>query len=380
MLPFNEDFSTISSQLDEMFRKYFQCNDLEQQGKILASICSLGPLSYEFNLDYLQSQKFIDSIMSCKDYLTNRCLYQTYSDFIENKDYHGKVFSNCFQYLNRYFENNWKPSHLYSFSSMDIVHDEDLHLLYDFFNTKAPYLRKTYDDLVACHNLYSSYHLLNDQCLIYFNLYTKSPLIFLTEQPKNLAGLNDLVHELGHAFDFEMNFKDSSFEESFHHLFFNVLGETMSIYHSQQFLEFLLEDKKYKDDAIFLLKNFFHDNIKLLWESYVLTLPSKKSMLKNITHIQSLNVLETELVFQKKLTKNSISFYDRFVNLNMQPVYTYGFLFANYLLEHPEDFPKFRTLEHQDFTVSTLESMAITSDKLVKSLVKRTNTIFNKYI
>ena len=174
--------------------------------------------------------------------------------------------------------------------------------------------------------------------------------------------------------------KDSSFEESFHHLFFNVLGETMSIYHSQQFLEFLLEDKKYKDDAIFLLKNFFHDNIKLLWESYVLTLPSKKSMLKNITHIQSLNVLETELVFQKKLTKNSISFYDRFVNLNMQPVYTYGFLFANYLLEHPEDFPKFRTLEQQDFTVSTLESMAITSDKLVKSLVKRTNTIFNKYI
>ena len=195
-----------------------------------------------------------------------------------------------------------------------------------------------------------------------------------------INSLYTLVHELGHAFDFEMNFKDSSFEESFRHLFFNVLGETMSIYHSQQFLEFLLEDKKYKDDAIFLLKNFFDDNIKLLWESYVLTLPSKKSMLKNITHIQSLNVLETELVFQKKLTKNSISFYDRFVNLNMQPVYTYGFLFANYLLEHPEDFPKFRTLEQQDFTVSTLESMAITSDKLVKSLVKRTNTIFNKYI
>ena len=64
----------------------------------------------------------------------------------------------------------------------------------------------------------------------------------------------------------------------------------------------------------------------------------------------------------------------------MQPVYTYGFLFANYLLEHPEDFPKFRTLEQQDFTVSTLESMGITNDKLVKSLVKRTNTIFNKYI
>ena len=137
-----------------------------------------------------------------------------------------------------------------------------------------------------------------------------------------------------------------------------------------------------QDDALLAMASLYDNRLSYMWDSFVLSSLPRDALEKIYGIPVELSRMEDELFRLGILSEGAMSYddSDRLIDVDISTMYGYGFLISNYLLEHPDIFPKFMQLRNQEFSPEVLGDMGMTPDTLTKSLVRRSERIFGKYL
>ena len=238
-----------------------------------------------------------------------------------------------------------------------------------------------YHGIISSGNLYS---LGEDdwlrEGLSIFNLVQKKANVFVSSFNPSFKELSIVPHELGHVEEFNYFLEHYSIMDTLRYFSSGFLSEVVSTYYEQLFLEFYMNHGNRRDDAVLAMINHFQKGINDIWDSYILaSLPKKKLEEIRNTNVE-LNSTEIELIDLGILSPSFLSEEDRIIGVDISPVYAYGFLLANYFLEYPKSYALFNEKKNQSFSPEFLESVGITTESLSKTLIKRSEHLFGKYL
>lgn len=365
MLPLSGDFSQLLKHVNSLLTLYDDSMSKEDKLKIITSCYALELFLTEKETDQLKNKELFDWMMRVGDILYDSLCYYNCYHFIKNKKTHEFLLQDSYSLLDSSFE---KVCNLPVFSHLldkpEEKDDSDISILFQFFHDKAPELGKIYKDILVKHNLFR-FPFYNDNLqffdgLHYIDYWNQSSIVFLKSNFNQLHLFTSLVHELGHVYNFQGSYQNISFHQQWKSCCGGLFSEVYSIYYEQMFLEYCARNAENKDVALLNLISYYDSYINFLDDTIRLSQVRDQAILYSVKD----DYVEEDLLLN---------------DFTCSPIYGYGFLFANYLLEHPEDFSKFLEVEHEDFNYNALAKNGFSKDNLTKSLVKRFEKNFDKY-
>ena len=389
MLDINPDHSDLIRQMEEV-RTLFSKNDTTYDERLAGYTTYFGLVeSYEL----LTGHDFMDENFSSffekegSDYFLQKDKGRFYN-FLQHKGFHTRTMFQAYQqadmFLQSFYDSPYAERLLKEKVRPIDTDDEDKKMLYTYFEACAPHLRELYEKVSQCGNLYSS-----DFCgrgyqvgLTAFNFLRENSNVFLPSQNDFFQQLTAVPHEFGHVYDFSDSISKFSNEDVLSLVSSSCFSEVLSIYYEQQFIDFYLEHGNRHNDALLTIASLYDNRLSCMWDSFVLASLPEEFLEKIYGVPVELFKVENKLSFLGILSEEAMSYdnFDRLIDVDLSSMYAYGFLISSYLLEHPADFPKFMQIRNREFSPITLEEMGMTSDTLTKSLVKRSERIFGKYL
>lgn len=365
MLPLSGDFSQLVNHVNSLLTLYDDSMSKEDKLKIITSCYALEIFLTEKEAGQLKNKELFDWMIRVGNILYDSLCYYNCYHFIKNKKTHEFLLQDAYSCLDESFD---KVCKLPTFSRLLKLpcekDDSDISILFQFFHDKAPELEKIYKDVLAQHKLFR-FPFFNDNLQFfegvhYMDYWNQSSYVFLKPNFNQLYQFTSLVHELGHAYNSKKTYQNMPFYQQWRSCCGGLFSEVFSIYYEQMFLEYCASNAENKDVALLNLISYYDSYINFLDDTIRLSQVRDQAILYSVKD----DYVEEEFLLN---------------DFTCSPIYGYGFLFANYLLEHPEEFPKFLKFEHKDFNYDTLVKNGFTKDNLTKSLVKRFEKNFDKY-
>lgn len=389
MLDVNIDNSDLIRQMEEV-KTLFSKKDTTYDERIAGYVTYFGLVeSYELltGHDFLDESFFSFFEKEGSDYFLQRGKAQLHN-FLQHKGFHTRTMFQAYQQADMFVQSFYDS--LYAertFEEKRYLRDidyEDKKMLYAYFEACAPHLRELYEEVSHRGNIYSTdfsgrgYQ----NGLTVFNFLRESSNVFLPFPCVSFQQLTAVPHEFGHVYDFSDAISQFSIEDIFSLFSSSCFAEVLSIYYEQQFIDFYLDYGNCQDDALLAMAALYDNRLSCMWDSFVLSSLPRESLEKNYGVPVELFKVENELSFLGILSEEAMSYDDanRLIDVDLSIMYAYGFLISSYLLEHPNDFSKFMQMRNKDFSPELLNDMGMTSDTLVKSLVKRSERVFGKYL
>lgn len=389
MLDINTDGSDLIRQMEEV-RTLFSRDDTTFDERTAGYTTYFGLVeSYEL----LTGHDFSDENFSSSfeeegsDYLFQRDKKQ-HQNFLNQKSFHTRLMFQTYQQADMFLQSFYDSLYAERLQEKAILpidmYYEDRRLLYDYFEACAPHLRELYEEVSQRGNLYSS-----DFCggsyragLTAFNVLRESSNVFLPPRCDSFQQLTAAPHEFGHVYDFSDAVSKFSNQDVLSLVSSSCFSEVLSIYYEQQFIDFYLEYGDRQDDALLTMASLYDNRLSYMWDSFVLSSLPRDALEKIYGIPVELSRMEDGLFRLGILSEEAMSYddSDRLIDVDISTMYGYGFLISNYLLEHPDIFPKFMQLRNQEFSPEVLGDMGMTPDTLTKSLVKRSEKIYGKYL
>ena len=338
MLPINYDYSDLVEQLCYAGRQFSKCRTKEE--RFLVYETYLGLIDSYFSVtekEFCNKKLYRSFTKEGENFFLEVCA-SNFNTFIENKEFHTNLMLSCYEQLDSFFQEFCESSYCGCLEKKKIFPineetDEDSYLLMNFFNEKVPKLCSLYHGIISSGNLYS---LGEDdwlrEGLSIFNLVQKKANVFVSSFNPSFKELSIVPHELGHVEEFNYFLEHYSIMDTLRYFSSGFLSEVVSTYYEQLFLEFYMN----------------HGNIELI----------------------DLGILSPSFLSEE----------DRIIGVDISPVYAYGFLLANYFLEYPKSYALFNEKKNQSFSPEFLESVGITTESLSKTLIKRSEHLFGKYL
>lgn len=386
MLPINYDYSDLVEQLCYAGRQFSKCRTKEE--RFLVYETYLGLIDSYFSVtekEFCNKKLYRSFTKEGENFFLEVCA-SNFNTFIENKEFHTNLMLSCYEQLDSFFQEFCESSYCGCLEKKKIFPineetNEDSYLLMKFFNEKVPELSSLYHEIISLGNLYS---LGEDdwlrEGLSIFNLVQKKANVFVSSFNPSFKELSIVPHELGHVEEFNYFLEHYSIMDTLRYFSSGFLSEVVSTYYEQLFLEFYMNHGNRRDDAVLAMINHFQKGINDIWDSYILaSLPKKKLEEIRNTNVE-LNSTEIELIDLGILSPSFLSEEDRIIGVDISPVYAYGFLLANYFLEYPKSYALFNEKKNQSFSPEFLESVGITTESLSKTLIKRSEHLFGKYL
>lgn len=386
MLPINYDYSDLAKQLCDVGKQFSKCKTVEE--RFLVYETYLGLVDSYFTVtgkEYCNKKLYRSFMKEGKDFFLE--IYASnFNNFLVNKDFHANLMLSCYESLDSFFQDFCESSYCGRLEKKKIPPineetNEDCSLLMKFFHEKAPELYPLYQMVIDSGNLYavSEDDWLREGLSI-FNLVQKKTNVFVSPSNPSFKELSIAPHELGHVEEFYHFLNYYPIMDTLQYFASGCLSEVVSTYYEQLFLEFYINHGNRRDDAILAMADCFERGLNDVWNSYVLALLPQKSLEEIKDANVELSSTETELMELGLLSPSCLSEEDRIISVGISPIYAYGFLLANYFLEHPDSYTLFQEKKNQSFSPEFLESLGITTESLSKTLVKRGERLFDKYL
>ena len=388
----------LNTNYDDLFQ---QVRDIE---KFILSCdnsidCTISYYSYQSILEMLgelTGRSFPyskDVIKQCEKYQVSSCDDQLIemrdSNFIENKDYHlaflCSAYFECSSIINKVFNHpdvDWLMAK--SIPDLDIVHNQDRNLVLNFFQNENKLLLQYYLEMEAMRNFYlcpkSDFFDIRGGLTVFNPVCNCCNLFFKSSYP-NFTSLQAVPHEMGHVIDFYDYRERFSLQSQGLMTLQGIYGEVISSYYEQKFLEYYLEHGNRLDDVTLSLLLYFDQRLQYLWDVLVVTMMEEQDIRYIMNHSVYLNDCHEILVENGHLTcMPELDDEGRILFLDDALEYGYGFVLANYFLDYPDIYQKFLNIRSGDFDARKLESIGVTSSEVSRSLVKRTEKIFGRYL
>lgn len=387
MLDINTDNSDLIRQMEEV-KTLFSRNYTTYDERLAGYGTYFGLVeSYELltGHDFMDENFFSFFEKEGSDYFLQNGKVQLHN-FLQYKGFHTRTMFQAYQQADMFLQSFYDSPYverLLEEHPMDTDY-EDKKMLYAYFEACAPHLQELYEEVSQRGNLYSidaSGRSLQDG-LTAFNFLRKNSNVFLPPQNDTFQQLTATPHEFGHVYDFFDATSKCSIEDVLPLFSSSCFSEVLSIYYEQQFIDFYLEHGNHQDEALLAMAALYDNRLSCMWDSFVLSSLPRESLEKIYGVPAELFKVENELAFLGVLSEEAMSYdgSDRLIDVDLSTMYAYGFLISSYLLEHPDDFPKFMQMRSQEFSPDFLEEMGMTPDSMTKSLVKRSERVFGKYL
>ena len=195
-----QDSYLIQNKLESAERRLKKCNTLEEK---------IAMINYILGISETYS-KHLSSVSMSDLYLYSMVLHENkekyINNFVSNNDKHFDYFSNVTKAMENDFTllfNYAIHNHYNGFYENSFSKDDVLYLLESFF--KEYELDSFFHDLYKNHNIhFVSSDVLTDSHLGFalYNPVRKNTELFMKSYPKTTFDMAVMVHELGHAFDF----------------------------------------------------------------------------------------------------------------------------------------------------------------------------------
>ena len=310
-------------------------------------------------------------------------------NFLENRSYHVDMMLESYfsvskivsLFCNSKYSNELDNSYI---PTIDIRKDEDQELLLEFFQNEAPHLLSYYEELLEDGDFFN---LPNNEFfdkrggVTVFNSIDNKANVFIESVYDTMDTLAVLPHELGHVSDFLDYRKRFSEKDQQLMIYRGIYGEVISTLYEQKFLEYYLENGKHKEDSLLGLLAYFDQRIQYLWDVAVCGMLDENDVYYVMRHTIPLQSCH-EVLLENGCLKYEPNLDDenRLLCFDDALEYGYGFLLANYFLENPLKYEAFLNVRNGYFDPKKLEDIGINSKEISKSLVKRSEKIFGKYL
>lgn len=389
MLLFNTNYDSLYQQLINIEDSFWRGINPRKKCIYYRTYQAIAELLKE--LDNHSSFKFLKSKHLEKDsmsyYLKN--IKKNDTNFLENRSYHvdmmlesyfsvSKMVSLfCNSGYSRQLDNSYIPT-------IDIGKDEDQELLLEFFQNEAFHLFPYYEELLENGGVF---YLPNNEFfdkrggVAVFNSIDNKVNVFMGSVYDTMDTLAGLPHELGHVSDFFDYRKRFSEKDQQLMIYRGIYGEVISTLYEQKFLEYYLENGRHKEDSLLGLFAYFDQRIQYLWDVAVCCMLDGDDCYYVLKHTIPLQSCHEVLLEEGTLKyKPNLNDENRLLCFDDALEYGYGFLLANYFLENPLKYEEFLNIRNGYFSPEKLENIGINSKEISKSLVKRSEKIFGKYL
>ncbi len=372
MIQLNQDYADIKNQIEYLMnldqKSYSKIENLKNKStyQVLAGVYLLmanDESCFRMPIGLLgQIPLFIEE---------QRLHTQFHRNFLKNQSFHQQMVKSSLEILNPILEEDWSSNKKYNLDCLD-KNEEETDLLYSFFKEVNPSLKDIFEDIVKQKHLYASNETYQNSFLIH-NTAQKTLNIFIYDQGNFLIKLDSIIHELGHAWDcFKLDEKKPSELKSLY-FYQSIYTEVFSFMYEEQFLEYLIENHKYQEEAKFYLQSLWRAYYNSLYDLHLYTeLPSRKY--HKIIH----NSYPRSYVSSLTATSSweNIEDYDFIEPMKNCIRYSYGFLLGNFLIEHPEKRQQFFKIHYDLFQPQKLEECGMGKEEINKCLTKKFDTYF----
>lgn len=254
----------------------------------------------------------------------------TIKNYIATKSFHNSFFES----MHRRISHERKKIEVGLYSEVTLLQEDDFYnIFFEFVNSIG--LSKYFDKYIKSGRVYKTRIETADELgYILYNPLTKDSNIFVTEMDYNISSLFVLVHEFGHAYDF--NKFSGTTKEYNHYLFQSFCIETISKTFERLFLDFLIERNILKDEAIDELFDMSNDNFVTITQAYILSLIPDLYIYDN--SYEELSQTKIYKLVEKYFSRNSgikkiIYYSDQPLNVYYTNNYAYGDVFSMFLKE-----------------------------------------------
>lgn len=383
MLPINYNYSDLEKQLRNLGVEFLKCKTVEERLLFYST--------YESLVDVYCCQTGCDfsNKKIYRSYLKDSALVDTLGNYhfesvIKYQDFHRELMRLCYDGLNSFFQEVCDCSFCGSLLKKDIPtinegENEDRELVEKFLLEKTPHLFSFYQELVRSGGIYPYDGDLFRDGLTQINLPLKKANVFIPSENPSLGLLSALPHELGHYEEFQQLLNSCSMLDSLEYFSSSLLAEVNSTYYEQMFIEFYMNRGNHRENSFLSMIDFFDSGLNKILDSYILSsLPIEEFQKLQDTDMELLPTEENfcsleNLEYSDFFEKSRIGGVDSFI-------YAYGFLLSTYFLENPDRYHLFQENKREVLSPEWLESMDITPEKMSKTLVKRGEHLFGKYM
>lgn len=389
MLLFNTNYDSLYKQLRNIEDAFWHGINPRKKCIYYRTYQAIAEILKELDRD--SSFRFLKSKNLEKDsmayYLKN--IKKNDINFLENRSYHVDMMLESYfsvskivsLFCNSKYSNELDNSYI---PAIDIGKDEDQELLLEFFQNEAPHLLSYYEELLEDGDFFN---LPNNEFfdkrggVTVFNSIDNKANVFIESVYDTMDTLAVLPHELGHVSDFFDYRKRFSEKDQQLMIYRGIYGEVISTLYEQKFLEYYLENGKHKEDSLLGLLAYFDQRIQYLWDVAVCGMLDENDVYYVMRHTIPLQSCH-EVLLENGCLKYEPNLDDenRLLCFDDALEYGYGFLLANYFLENPLKYEAFLNVRNGYFDPKKLEDIGINSKEISKSLVKRSEKIFGKYL
>lgn len=366
----------LKKYINDAKKCFFEYDSLEDKVKAYDTYCTL--------LDYYEVVTGINVCNQLEEYVSDEMknLHQSLTnhaleDLVKYKEYHKRITKSSVLKLDSVLQEVADSSYLSSVDTDSYYrlskeeNRENWELFFQYLD-KHKELKDLYFKICRNHNCYFS----RDEAHSFFavDYLLEQYLLLIGKGNSSLDTVVDIVHELGHASEYQY---DVDINHVFGKLEFmqeNLFSEVMSSYFEQEFLEYYLKHTSQKVEGVLKAMDFF-DNCE-----------GKLYMIFSASSLDDESIYQLEgkdsFVDDKKIVEDiDVDCFDRrFVYEDSAILYGYGFLISSYLLEHPEKIDCFLEMRREEFSPQLLEELGIREDNVCDIIDSRCQKVFGKYL
>lgn len=255
----NENYSEIRRQIHYADSHFIQCRTREDFYNCFATYEMLCKL-YEWQtgedlFDLSGSLKLMGKVVT--DSFEEETVDKFYDDFYRNRTLAFKLFEKPFLEGKIVYTDflRYDGNHLKSIPYKELSSDvEGMQIISAFLDSKFPSMMGIFDELVASGRIFkTSGDMIQSRAYIFYNPLENIGDLFFRKPFTTISDLSDFIHEFGHVVDFNnLNSKQPQLcAPTVRNLAYD--SEVMSCYYQFQFLEYLIRNHIYKEDALKVL-------------------------------------------------------------------------------------------------------------------------------
>ena len=298
---YNADANSIKSELLTLREKLVRAKTTAEKESCLSSINFLNMIYYSIcsdEKDYFYSvvknnkNKFLVSDQYMKK------LNKSYTNnFIKNKNNLNNLSLHAVNIYSKELDKYKVPSLL---EETIFSEDDAYFIIHSFFEKNYPEYVNYIDMLIKNKRLLRIDNFEDDKyeglCL---NTYKSDPFIVSKSPKYTIETITTLIHELGHAVDFNCINKRFSHNKSEKYLFLSSYVEVNSRLFEKQALEFFINCDINKDISLYLLNEYHYTNYCFLLQLYIFTLLPDKILQNDNYSLLSEDELKLIIPFEK---------------------------------------------------------------------------------
>ncbi len=383
----NQDYEEIRRQIDCVSSCFIKCKTREEFSSCFATyeaLCELYKMSTGIDLfDVSGPLKLTATVV--EDSFRKEKINSFYTDFFTNKDKAHALFREVyFTGVEAYIEFlRSDAGYLNSLPVKELVCDmEAMEIIYLFLDSEFPETKAIFEEMLASGRLFKScnYDKYSDRAgYSLFNPIERLGNIFLRGPLKTVGDLSSFIHEFGHVVDLQALSKNytSSCIPVINGLRFDI--EVIPCYYQIKFLEYLIRNDIYKEEAQRELAIDFEGLFNHLENGFLVTLANtweyEKLKYGNLTKEQFvIGLLDREALVELPEYMDMENL-DCQISIPETSSYAYG-ISLGCAIQNKETYTKLMTNSCERDFFERVNSIGITPDTASHQLVKKIETLY----